>query len=95
MSKEMGEKEEISARRQVQQSDPKTKIVDIQEKQREAIANMDRTPEEEEQVQQILKNPDIWAPLVGPPKIPPKSWKILENSFVWNLEMIGIYQQPR
>jgi predicted component of type VI protein secretion system len=39
------------------------KIVDIQEKQREAIEKMERSPQEEEQVQKILQSPDLIAAL--------------------------------
>ncbi|POM78569.1 Plectin-like protein [Phytophthora palmivora] len=38
-------------------------IVDLDEARRQAIAGMQRTPEEEEQVQRILKNPELLAAL--------------------------------
>ncbi|KAG2957214.1 hypothetical protein PC118_g24128, partial [Phytophthora cactorum] len=43
---------------------PKTRaIVDLDETRRQAIAGMQRTPEEEKQVQRILKNPELLAAL--------------------------------
>ncbi|DAZ98990.1 TPA: hypothetical protein N0F65_011245, partial [Lagenidium giganteum] len=42
---------------------PAKKIVDLDEARREAIANMARSPDEEAQVQQILKNPELLAAL--------------------------------
>jgi hypothetical protein len=38
-------------------------IVDLDETRRQAIAEMKRSPEEEEQVQRILKNPELLAAL--------------------------------
>ncbi|GMF34143.1 unnamed protein product [Phytophthora lilii] len=38
-------------------------IVDLDEARRQAIAGMQRSPEEEEQVQRILKNPELLAAL--------------------------------
>jgi hypothetical protein len=42
---------------------PPPAIVDLDETRRHAIANMKRSPEEEEQVQQILQNPELLAAL--------------------------------